>query len=305
VGGPGRPAAGRAARATHAAPHRRRAAAAAPRRAHARPPRPSFPTPAPPRARCALWPLGAAASELGRVSGWARLYGAGTSNLDVWLLSAAHAAALLGLLAAARAPRGPGRGLGLGGGAPAPGNLAQAELGARLASAAAELLLLAKAVAVAVLAPDGAWPPPQPPGAVGLVCMYVSISAAVLGSGVGGLLARHQLLAWEHVAARAAAKAATARGDEEAGLAAPLLGGASGGGGAKGGSGTSELGGGAEAGGAAAAARRRGTIAQLLRMSVPDTPILLTAFAAGAVAALMAALVPYYTGREPPGRGVK
>jgi ATP-binding cassette subfamily B (MDR/TAP) protein 9 len=31
-------------------------------------------------------------------------------------------------------------------------------------------------------------------------------------------------------------------------------------------------------------------------MSLPDTPVLLAAFAAGAAAALMAALVPYYTG---------
>lgn len=38
------------------------------------------------------------------------------------------------------------------------------------------------------------------------------------------------------------------------------------------------------------------TVLELLRMSVPDTPLLLVAFAAGAMAALGSALIPYYTG---------
>jgi hypothetical protein len=252
--------------------------------------------PVAPPSRCALWPLKGCLQELSHVRGWLRLYTLGTSNLDVLLLAGAHAAVTLAVLAGARAPRRATAGLGsLGSGGPVAGNLPQSELGVRTASAAAELLLLAKAVAVAVLSPEGAWPPPAPPGAVGLACMYVSIGAAVLGSGVAGLLARHQLLAWEHAAALADAKAARARVDEEAGLTAPLLGGKPGGGGGEEGRDSSGAEGLEEA---AARERRRGTITQLLRMSMPDTPVLLTAFAAGAVAALMAALVPYYTGRE-------
>lgn len=38
------------------------------------------------------------------------------------------------------------------------------------------------------------------------------------------------------------------------------------------------------------------TILELLRLSLPDWPLILTAFVAGAVAALMAALIPFYTG---------
>jgi hypothetical protein len=214
---------------------------------------------------------------------------------DVWLLTLAHAAVLLALLLTARTPRRAGA--GLGGGAPESGNIGTADLACRIATTCSELLLLGKAVAVAILAPDALWPARQAaPGAVGLVCMFGSIATGFVGGGAAALMARQQLLGWEHDAAAVAAatpKAAAAAGaDEEAGLSltAPLLGKRSGAG---------------EGEGAAAAAsatagvkKTRGTVAQLLRMSFPDTPVLLAAFAAGAVAALMAALVPYYTGRE-------
>lgn len=41
---------------------------------------------------------------------------------------------------------------------------------------------------------------------------------------------------------------------------------------------------------------QQGTVVELLRLSVPDTPLLLTAFVFGSAAALMAACVPYFTG---------
>lgn len=43
---------------------------------------------------------------------------------------------------------------------------------------------------VAVGAPDSVLPPPEPPGAVGLLCMYVSIITAMVGTTVTGLLSR-------------------------------------------------------------------------------------------------------------------
>lgn len=209
----------------------------------------------------------------------------------------AHGAVTLALLVGARTPRGAGG--SLGGGAPEKGNIAQCELAIRVIGALAHLLLLGKAVAVAILAPEDVTPPPEPHGAVGLACMYVSICTGLVGTAVAGLLARHQLLAWEH-AALSHAKLAPS-GDEESALTAPLLGGkgtaASGsssgsGGAAKG----AENGEGAAEG--AGGRKAKGTVGQLLKMSLPDTPVLLAAFAAGAVAALMAGMVPYYTGRE-------
>lgn len=41
---------------------------------------------------------------------------------------------------------------------------------------------------------------------------------------------------------------------------------------------------------------QQGTVVELLRLSVPDTPVLLAAFVFGSAAALMAACVPYFTG---------
>lgn len=42
--------------------------------------------------------------------------------------------------------------------------------------------------------------------------------------------------------------------------------------------------------------RHNATILALVKLSAPDTPVLLLAFSAGAAAALGQALIPYYTG---------
>lgn len=261
---------------------------------------------------------------LARARGWAALYRVGTSNLDVWLLSAAHAAVVLLLLLLAAPSSAPAGSRSRGATTRQPAR--RADLGLRVASGAAALLLLGKAVAVAILAPDGLAPPPLPVGAVGLACMFAAVAAAFVGSGVTGLLARRVVLGWEEEGKGAGAEAAAAAaerkravgvGDEEAGLAVPLLGSSSGGGGdssSGGGGGDSSSSGGGTAraadgkqqlqskqrgaagGSSGGAKRKKGTVGELLLLSVPDAPILLAAFAAGAGAALMAGLVPYYTG---------
>jgi hypothetical protein len=101
----------------------------------------------------------------------------------------------------------------------------QLALGVTLTSRLGETLLLFKAVAVAVGAPDAVLPPPDAPGSVGLLAMYVSIIASFLGSFLAGMLAH-----WLVEARGTAPPAAASKGDgadEEQGVTRPLLGRAS------------------------------------------------------------------------------
>lgn len=121
-------------------------------------------------------------------------------------------------------------------GFPCSATRSQASHGIYWTSRAAELCLLAKAVVVAVLGEERVLPPPPPPsgssepsepcGDVGLLCMYVSIVAALLGSFLESALA----LSWvakarkRHEAADEARSAAAAADGGSAGVREPLLG---------------------------------------------------------------------------------
>lgn len=172
-----------------------------------------------------------------------------------------------------------------------------------------ELLLLAKAVVVAILGEERLLPPPEDPrtgatGESGLACMYAAILAALLSSFLEAWLARSLVARWrkQHEAAEAA------RGEARQ----PLLGGKA----AK-----PEVICGGRAGGRGECCsslfscvqqqrhsmhpsegaslplipsirvlpvqhEESATIAELMKLSLPDSLILLLAFSAGAVAAL-------------------
>lgn len=122
---------------------------------------------------------------------------------------------------------------------------------------------MAKAVAAAILAPDGLWwrPAPSPSFFCGLAPLYLSIAASMIGASAGALLAR-------------AAVGAPGKRPPRSSSSSPS-------------SPSSSVGG--------ASARR--TLRELLRLSRPDALVLALAFAAGAVAAVCSAAVPFYTGR--------
>ena len=65
----------------------------------------------------------------------------------------------------------------------------------------------------------------------------------------------------------------------------------------KAGTGYGSGGGGSSDGAPEGATLQPSTVAELLRLSVPDTPLLLVAFVFGTAAALMSACVPYFTGQ--------
>lgn len=146
--------------------------------------------------------------------------------------------------------------------------------------------MLAKAVAVAVGAPEDVLPPGHPAGSVGLLYMYVSVVASMIGCAATHLVA-HALV--EEI--DEAAGAPVGARDEEAAMRTPLLAGAT----AKAGSGTADGGGavhsggdeaGKDAGEPKAKPINRKTVMELVSMSRPDSPVLLAAFAAGAAAAI-------------------
>ena len=132
-------------------------------------------------------------------------------------------------------------------------------------------MLLGKAVIVAILGSDGLLPDPRHPGRVGLLYLYSSVVLGLLASFAESAAATGLVAGWQK-----RFEAAAAAEDGEAG--APLLG---------------------RKPPAAAAAEQApsATIGVLLGLSAPDGPLLLLAFAAGAVAALAQALIPFYTGR--------
>lgn len=158
-------------------------------------------------------------------------------------------------------------------------------LGAALASGFTETLLLCKAVMVAVYAPDQVLPSPAHPGVAGLMCTYISLTTSLCSSLVTGMLIRYLIMNKGKPAGKTA--------DEETGqdVSQPLL--------------TTSwerpennkrIG---EDKSSTEDQRQEiqpGTVLELVKLSTPDTPVLLIAFVFGAAAALMAACVPYYTG---------
>lgn len=168
-------------------------------------------------------------------------------------------------------------------------SLAQMAMGAAVCSAMCELLLLIKAVAVAVWAPDQVLPSPTAPGMSGLLCSYVSIVTSLCSSLVTGMIIRWLI--------QNKGRLGPSKADEESGGDAtqPLLAASW-----ERPENNKQIGKGT-AGKEAAdedgqAAVHPATVLELVRLSVPDTPVLVVAFVFGAAAALMAACVPYFTG---------
>ncbi|EFN54348.1 hypothetical protein CHLNCDRAFT_36050 [Chlorella variabilis] len=178
-----------------------------------------------------------------------------------------HTAVVAALLSRVMSPRRRFSGLVI------PGPYSKVSHGVYWSCSLFELLLLGKAVVVAVLGEERLLPPDpgdasDPPGSVGLLCMYASIVVALLCSFMEGWLGQRLVARWrkQHEAAEEAAGQAGAR--------QPLLG-----------------------KGKAAKEADSATIPELIKLSAPDTHILFMAFTAGAAAALGQALVPYYTGK--------
>eukprot|EP00887_Chlorella_sp_A99_P006350 scaffold3.g6350.t1 len=208
-----------------------------------------------------LWPLRGYLSSLSRFWGVVELYSLGGSNLDVFALSWVHCATLLACL---RHVSGVRR-IGVNGRLVVFPHYTKASYIIYSVCTFFKLLLLAKAVAVAVLSDATLLPPPHGEahrrGDVGLLCMFASIVASLVASFVEEWATQGLVLRWRK-RHEAAATAVTGPG-------APLLGGA-----------------GKPGGGASKEEQESATIAALLRLAAPDTPILLLAFTAGAVAAL-------------------
>lgn len=130
-----------------------------------------------------------------------------------------------------------------------------------------EVLLLTKAVLVAIYGGDDMYPTGHG-GRVGLAFMFCSILCSALFAALETLLVTHFIT-------RRGTKAHALTAEE-----APLLGKPSDQGAAE-----------------AAEAGNSRTISTLMAYSAHDTPLLMVAFAAGALAALALALIPYFTGQ--------
>lgn len=165
-------------------------------------------------------------------------------------------------------------------------------------SSSTELLMLLKAVAVAVAAPDQVLPSRARPGVAGLLCSYVCITTVLCSSLVTGMLTRW--LITERGKGPTHGKAGG--GDDGGGAASdssstPLLAGMAS---WERPENNKRLGGKDDdveaAGGSGASAAGQATVLELLRLSLPDSPLLLAAFLFGSAAALAAACVPYFTG---------
>lgn len=155
-------------------------------------------------------------------------------------------------------------------------------------------LFFAKAIGVAVAHPGNALPSATPPGNAGLALLFGILAVEV------------PLTLWQaHAARRLVSRQAelfvSLYADAHDSAAAPLLGAA-----AADGSDGSKRGYAAAANGGAgsgAAGAKKGrkeaqrTVLELIKLSLPDWPLLVLAFAAGSVAALFQACIPYYTGQ--------
>jgi ATP-binding cassette subfamily B (MDR/TAP) protein 9 len=164
----------------------------------------------------------------------------------------------------------------------------QMALGAAVASGSCELLLLLKAVAVAVWAPDMVMPSPSLPGVSGLLCTFVAITTSICSSLVTGLVIR-----W--LIHRRGTPASSKTDEESPGseVTRPLLAASW-----EVPENNKSVGQSADKGSEEAEQKtlQPGTVLELVRMTVPDMPVLLFAFLFGVAAALMAACVPYFTG---------
>ncbi|GAB4821914.1 hypothetical protein N2152v2_008960 [Parachlorella kessleri] len=206
--------------------------------------------------------------DLKTFHGLLRLYSLPNSNLDVWLLSILHTLFLLAFLWQVALPSSQ-RHLRRVVHIPP---FTQASRGVYGACLVFQLLLLAKAVVVATLGMDLLLPSTEHCGCSGLLCMYAAILVALTASFVENAAAQRMISNW---------KRRLDRVREGSAAAEPLLAGAVG---------KKEQDGEEEG-------DHNATIMALVKLSAPDTPILLLAFTAGAAAALGQALIPYYTGQ--------
>jgi len=226
------------------------------------------------------------------LSGRAFIYSPSLSNADVWLLAVLKFVVLSCLLAFTPGSSHASRRR------VTDHRHKQMNLGADITCSLAACLLLAKSVCVAVSAPDAVLPRPLQPGNkpfVGLAYMFASILACLIATPCQYLSSVKLIGVWQQQleAARAAAR------DSET---APLLGStegqqeaaSQGAPGFEGDAGSSSRPATSTTPGTSNTSNQ--TVRFLLRLSLPDVHIMMAAFSAGAVAALAAALIPYYSG---------
>jgi ATP-binding cassette, subfamily B (MDR/TAP), member 9 len=235
---------------------------------------------------CALWPLAPSFTTASVLAAFAT-YTPGNSNVDVWCLTLLNITILAALVWFAATGKPSRQGFGFR--PHARQRHTRAIKGVRCTALCFQLLLLTKAVTVAIVGSDQALPTKQ--GNPGLILIYVATVVALVTSFAQSPAAQAIVRRWK---ASAEATAAALLEDESSrssesssveatgpgGLATPLL--------------LSNV---EKAKDVSSQEPRQATIGALLRLSAADTPILLLAFTAGAVAALGQALVPYFTGR--------
>ena len=161
-----------------------------------------------------------------------------------------------------------------------------------------QLLLLSKAVLVAILGSDDVFPTHKHHH-YGLAYIYGAIILALLTSFIQAPTSRALVFKWQRQAARIARSRAAnsllgGSADASSTITSPLLGSISNGG-DKNESNKTDIFDTEEQ--HQEEETRKATIGALLKLSLPDAPILIAAFSAGAVAALGLALIPYYTGK--------
>lgn len=196
-------------------------------------------------------------------------------------------------------------------GPPHPANHSATAASVAAACAVSDVLLLSKAVLVAIGAPDQPLPAHGSPG---LIFMYTAICTPLLCSLAGGALTRWLITRRGRGKTggglrRGLGHRKAMDGDEEAGTTTPLLSSSAalpGGGSWEDAVNNKQLEQGGDDGddGVFNTAQLDGedrgiqpaTVFELVRLSAPDTPLLLAAFVCGSAAALAAACVPYYTG---------
>ena len=150
-----------------------------------------------------------------------------------------------------------------------------------------ELCVLAKAIVVAILGKEVILPDPRNPQIAGLACIYSSIIGCLLCAFIESSSSRTLLRQWRREFRRNQRRAI---GDTDD-MLRPLLSPADK---------AVQLGGEEEEDiddYDKRSTERKGTVKALLCLAAHDTPILIAAFTAGAIAALGQALIPYFTGR--------
>lgn len=230
---------------------------------------------------CAFLPLwGSSFHHLATFKGWLALYGSSTSLLDVWLLAIARACLLLHISKAinieAKCYHADSATIAAHG--------KHEKLLAELASYSSQLLLFTKSIVVAISHPGNPWPSQQPPGNVGLACIYTILALSIIATLVERSFAK------QIIKTQMQSLEERVESSEEASSTTPLL--------AKGQAGTAD----GKSGSLSKDKKRKKpvsqkTVLQLARMSTPDLPIVMIAFTAGSAAALFQACVPYYTGQ--------